>query len=110
MLEGKTPTIFGDGKQSRDFVSIRNVVEANLSGAEGPANRVAGRVFNIGTGSSINLLDLVDELNRRTNQNLKPNFGPARAGGVRSSQADITQARLGLGDEPQGDWQQGVGE
>lgn len=110
MLAGKAPSIFGDGKQSRDFVSIRNVVEANLLAAEQPANMVAGRVFNIGTGSSINLLDLVDELNRQTGQNLKPNFGPARAGDVRSSQADISAARTGLGYAPKVTWQQGLEE
>jgi UDP-glucose 4-epimerase len=110
MLAGKAPTVFGDGKQSRDFVSIQNVVEANLLGAEGPANMVAGRVFNIGTGSSINLLDLVDELNRQTGQNLKPTFAPARAGDVRSSRADISAARAGLGYEPKVTWQQGLEE
>ena len=110
MLAGKAPTIFGDGKQSRDFVSIRNVAEANLLAAEAPANMVAGRVFNIGTGTSINLLDLVDELNRQTGQNLKPNFGPARAGDVRSSQADISAARMQLRYEPKITWQQGLEE
>ena len=110
MLAGKAPSIFGDGKQSRDFVSIRNVVEANLLGAEAPANMVAGRTFNIGTGSSIKLLDLIDELNRQTNQNLKPTFGPARAGDVRNSQADISAARAQLGYEPKVTWQQGLEE
>jgi nucleoside-diphosphate-sugar epimerase len=110
MLEGKPPTILGDGKQSRDFVSIRNVVEANLLGAEGPSNMVAGRTFNIGTGSSINLLDLVDELNRQTGQNLNPTFGPARAGDVRDSRADISAARAGLAYEPKVTWQQGLEE
>ena len=110
MLAGKAPTIFGDGKQSRDFVSIRNVAEANLLAAEAPANMVAGRVFNIGTGTSINLLDLVDELNRQTGQNLKPNFGPARAGDVRRSQADISAARMQLRYEPKVTWQQGLEE
>jgi UDP-glucose 4-epimerase len=110
MLAGKAPTILGDGKQSRDFVSIRNVAKANLLAAEAPANMVAGRVFNIGTGTSINLLDLVDELNRQTGQNLKPNFGPARAGDVRSSQADISAARMQLGYDPKVTWQQGLEE
>jgi UDP-glucose 4-epimerase len=110
MLAGKTPMIFGDGKQSRDFVAIRNVVEANLLGAEAPGNMVAGQVFNIGTGSSINLLDLVDELNRQTKQNLKPNFAAARAGDVRNSQADISAARTQLGYEPKVTWQQGLEE
>lgn len=110
MLAGKAPTIFGDGKQSRDFVSIRNVADANLLAAEAPANRTAGRVFNIGTGTSINLLDLVDELNRQTGQSLKPNFGLARAGDVRSSQADISAARIQLEYEPKITWQQGLEE
>ena len=110
MLAGKAPSIFGDGKQSRDFVSIRNVVDANLLGADAPANMVAGRTFNIGTGSSINLLDLIDELNRQTGQNLKPTFGPARAGDVRNSRADISAARAQLGYEPKVTWQQGLEE
>jgi UDP-glucose 4-epimerase len=110
MLAGKAPSIFGDGKQSRDFVSIRNVVDANILGAEAPANMAAGRTFNIGTGFSINLLDLIDELNRQTNQNLKPTFGPARAGDVRNSQADISAARAQLGYGPKVTWQQGLEE
>jgi nucleoside-diphosphate-sugar epimerase len=110
MLAGKAPTIFGDGKQSRDFVSIQNVVAANLLGAEAPANMAAGRTFNIGTGSSINLLDLVDELNRQTAQNLKPTFAPARAGDVRDSQADISAARTQLGYGAKVTWQQGLEE
>src|SRR5436190_51606 len=100
MLEGKAPTILGDGKQSRDFVSIRNVVEANLLGAEAPGNMVAGRTFNIGTGSSINLLDLVDELNRQTGQDLTPNFGQARGGDAGNSHVDISAPRAQLGYEP----------
>ena len=110
MLQKKAPTIFGDGKQSRDFVSIRNVVDANLLAAQAPSNMVAGRVFNIGTGSSINLLDLMDELNRQTGQSLKPNFGAARAGDVRNSQADISAAKAQLGYEPKVTWQQGLEE
>jgi nucleoside-diphosphate-sugar epimerase len=110
MLAGQTPTIFGDGKQSRDFVPIWNVVSANLLGAEGPAENVAGRVFNIGGGTSITLLDLMDELNRQTGQVIQPNFGPTRPGDVRSSRADITAARTSLGYEPSVTWQQGLEE
>lgn len=110
LLSGQSPTIFGDGKQSRDFVSIRNVVQANLLAAEAPANKVAGRVFNIGGGTSINLLDLMDELNRQTGQQVVPNFGPARPGDVRNSRADITAARTDLGYDPTVTWQQGIEE
>jgi UDP-glucose 4-epimerase len=74
MLAGKTPTIFGDGLQSRDFTAIQNVVQANLLAAEAAANRVAGRVFNIAAGQSITLLDLIAEINRQTMQKIIPNF------------------------------------
>ncbi len=110
LLDGHPPTIFGDGLQSRDFVSIRNVVQAALLAAEAPATSVAGRVFNIGCGSSINLLDLLNELNRQTGQSLKPNFAPARPGDVRSSQADISSAQAALGYNPSVTWQKGLAE
>jgi UDP-glucose 4-epimerase len=108
MLAGQPPTIFGDGLQSRDFIYIDNVVTANLLAAERPAEQVAGRVFNIGGGQSINLLQLVAELNRLTRQDLRPRFEPPRPGDVRSSQADITTARRDLGYEVQVPWQVGL--
>jgi nucleoside-diphosphate-sugar epimerase len=108
MLAGETPTIFGDGLQSRDFVYIDNVVDANLLGAEKPAASVAGRFFNIGCGQSINLLKLVESLNAQTGQKIQPNFQPARAGDVRSSQADISAAREHLGYEPRVSWEEGL--
>lgn len=81
LLAGQAPTIFSDGLQSRDFVDVANVVAANLLAAEQPAERVAGRVFNIGGGASVNLLQLLAELNRLTGQNVAPAFAPARPGG-----------------------------
>ena len=108
LLKGEVPTIFGDGKQSRDFVSIRNVVRANLLGAEGPAERVAGKVFNIGGGQSIDLLELLAELNRQTGQNIQPKFAPPRAGDVRDSQADISKAKEDLGYAVLENWQEGL--
>jgi nucleoside-diphosphate-sugar epimerase len=108
LLAGKAPTIFGDGKQSRDFVASRNVVQANLLGAEGPKEKVAGKVFNIGCGESINLLQLLDELNRQTGQQIKPHFAEARTGDVRSSQADISAAKTGLGYKVDVSWQEGL--
>jgi nucleoside-diphosphate-sugar epimerase len=110
MLKGETPTIFGDGLQSRDFVAIRNVVQANLLGAEGPAEKVAGKVFNVGCGTSINLLDLVEEINRQTGQAIRPNFAPPRAGDVRNSQADISKAVDELGYRVLTSWQEGLRE
>jgi UDP-glucose 4-epimerase len=108
LLAGKTPTIFGDGKQSRDFVASRNVVRANLLGAEGERDKVAGKVFNIGCGESINLLQLLAELNRQTGQQIKPNFAEARTGDVRSSQADISAAKRDLSYTVEVSWQEGL--
>lgn len=108
MLEGKAPTIFGDGLQSRDFIYIDNVVQANLMAAEAPAEKVAGQVFNGGTGASVSLLDLVTEINHQTGQALQPLFQPGRAGDIRHSQADISALRAATGYEPAVRWQEGL--
>lgn len=109
MLQGRRPTVLGDGLQSRDFVYIDNVVAANLLAAERPAEAVAGKVFNVGGGQSINLLQLIEEINVQTAQRLEPEFGPARAGDVRSSLADISAARTDLAYTPAVSWQTGLG-
>jgi len=98
MKQGKQPTIFGDGLQSRDFVYIDNVVDALLKAAEAPA--AVGNVYNIGVGERITILDLVAALNQLLGTNIKPVLAPARAGDVRYSQADISRARRDLGYEP----------
>jgi UDP-glucose 4-epimerase len=97
LLAGKAPSIFGEGLQSRDFIYVENVAHANLLGAEGAAAKVAGGVFNVGGGASINLLQLLGVLNELTGQRLEPQFQPARAGDVRHSLADISSAQRGLG-------------
>jgi UDP-glucose 4-epimerase len=109
MLQRRRPTVLGDGLQSRDFVYIDNVVQANLLAAERPAEAVAGKVYNVGGGQSINLLQLIEELNVQTGQRLEPEFGPARAGDVRSSLADISAARADLAYTPAVSWQTGLG-
>jgi UDP-glucose 4-epimerase len=108
MLQGQAPTIFGDGLQARDFVYVDNAVAANLLAAEQPAEKVAGRVFNVAGGQTVTLLDLVAELNQLTHQQLEPKFQPARAGDIRHSQADIRAAREHLGYEPQIPWTEGL--
>jgi len=108
MLRGEAPVIFGDGRQSRDFTFIGDAVAANLIAAEAPSERAAGKVFNIATGQSITLLQLVVELNRLTGQRLQPRFEPPRPGDVRSSQADISAARRELGYESKTTWEQGL--
>lgn len=108
MLKGGRPTIFGDGLQSRDFVSVENVVAANLAVAEAPDQAVAGRFFNIGCGRRVTLLDLVRDINALTGQSLDPEFQAARAGDVRDSLADITAAREAFGYDPQVSWMDGL--
>jgi UDP-glucose 4-epimerase len=98
ILQQRVPTIFGDGLQSRDFVYVRNVVDANLLAAERPG--IGGRVFNVGTGRSFSLIEMLSALNQILGTNIQPRFEPARAGDVRESLADITLSRTLLGYEP----------
>jgi UDP-glucose 4-epimerase len=107
-LAGDAPCIYGDGGQTRDFVYVGNVVQANLLAAGVPANRVAGRSYNIATGQSRSLLDLVAALDRLTGRAAPPSFAPARAGDVRHSRADIDAARAELGYDVEVDWDDGL--
>jgi nucleoside-diphosphate-sugar epimerase len=95
---GGTPTIYGDGLQTRDFVYVDNVVSANLQA--GLVDGVAGQTFNIAGGQGTSLLELLTILSRLTGAQLKPEFLPARAGEVRHSRADISRARYMLGYAP----------
>jgi nucleoside-diphosphate-sugar epimerase len=108
LLAGRAPTIYGDGGQSRDFVGVANVVSANLLAAEAPAEKVAGRAFNVAGGRSVTLLELVEELNRLTGQALQPHFEPARAGDVRTSLADISALQEATGFQVLVPWQEGL--
>ena len=106
MLEGAAPTVFGDGAQSRDYVYVDNVVEANMRAWATPG--IAGRVYNIGCGHSASLLDLVAALNRVLGTAIEPEFAPARAGDVRLSVADIARAQRELGYEPVVHFEEGL--
>jgi UDP-glucose 4-epimerase len=107
-LAGERPTIFGDGGQSRDFVFVDDIVEANLQAARQPAELVAGKVFNVGTGESRTLLDLLAGLRRLTGQQLEPVFEEARPGDIRTSLADLRSARAALAFEPRTGWDEGL--
>jgi UDP-glucose 4-epimerase len=98
MLKGEAPVIFGDGGQSRDFVYVDNIVEANMHACTTP--EAAGRLYNIGCERSVSILELVTALNEILGTALDPIFNPARQGDVRMSLADIAQARTQLGYEP----------
>ena len=98
MLAGQRPTIFGDGKQSRDFTYIDNIVHGNLLAADAP--EAVGRTINVACGESFDLLQLVAGINKALGTNIEPIFEPARAGDVRDSLADISLARKLLKYEP----------
>jgi UDP-glucose 4-epimerase len=106
MLAGRRPTIFGDGKQSRDFTYVDNVVSGNLLAADAPA--AVGRTINVACGQSYNLLGLVEGINRALGTKIEPNFEAARAGDVRESLADISLAREVLGYEPVVEFNEGL--
>lgn len=100
MLAGKQPTIYGDGKQTRDMTSVSCAVLATLL-AGASTRAFAGEVMNIGTGTSVSLLELATKIAALCDRpDLRPNFEPTRAGDVRDSLADITLARTLLGYEP----------
>jgi UDP-glucose 4-epimerase len=106
MLAGRRPTIFGDGRQSRDFTYIDNVVLGNLLAADAP--RAVGRTINVACGKQINLLQLVTAINAALGTKIEPQFDAARPGDVRDSLADISLARELLGYEPTVDFDEGL--
>ncbi len=106
MLAGKRPTVFGDGGQSRDFVFVADVVQANLAAAAAPA--ASGRVFNVACGRQQSLLELIASINQALGTKIEPVLAPPRAGDVRESVADITAARTTLGYEPKVDFDEGL--
>jgi UDP-glucose 4-epimerase len=108
MLAGEQPTIYGDGEQSRDFTYIDNVVHANLLAAAAPAEKVAGRMMNSATGSRITLNETFEILRELTGYQREPAYGPARAGDIRDSLADITLAGELIGYRPIVDFREGL--
>ena len=113
LLNGEIPTINGDGKQSRDFTYIENVIEANLKACLAP-HEAAGEAFNIAYGGREYLLGiyygLVDALGITASDGtrLEPNFGPDRPGDIKHSNADISKAKKMLGYDPQWSFDRGI--
>lgn len=99
MKAGQRPRIDGDGLQSRDFTYVANAVQAVFQAAT--ASAASGKVYNVGTGGTVNLLELVKHLNEILGTRLEPEHGPPRPGDVRFSKANIDQARKDLGYDPQ---------
>ena len=108
MLAGETPTIYGDGEQSRDFTFIQNVVHGNLLASEAPAERVSGKVFNIATGNRVTLNQTVEILRRATGYTGEVRYAAERSGDVKHSLADISRAKECFGYEPLVDFNEGI--
>jgi UDP-glucose 4-epimerase len=109
LLEGRRPTIYGDGEQTRDFTFVANAVHANLLAldAEGP---LRGHAFNVGTGARISLNDLVAEMNAVLGTSLDPEYEAERAGDVRDSRAALDRIEAALGYRPVVDFRTGLRE
>lgn len=107
LMNGETPTINGDGMQSRDFTYIENVIEANLKACLAP-HEAAGNAFNIAYGGREYLIDIYHSLTRALDKDIEPNFGPDRAGDIKHSNADISKAREMLGYDPDYDFDSGL--
>lgn len=106
LLTGKKPPIFGNGKQSRDFTFIENVVQANILAAT--TKGIKHMVFNIASGEDKTVLELLSALNKLIGKNIKPVFLPSRPGDVFRTWADISQAKKLLGYRPKVGFEEGL--
>ncbi|MCR4965136.1 MAG: SDR family oxidoreductase [Bacteroidales bacterium] len=109
LLNDERPTINGDGKQSRDFTYIENVIEANLKACLAP-DEASGEAFNIAYGGREYLIDIYYDLTKALGKDIEPIFGPNRPGDIRHSNADISKAKQLLGYDPQYDFARGLNE
>jgi nucleoside-diphosphate-sugar epimerase len=106
LLDGRAPTIFGDGGQTRDFTYVANVVDGVLQACHTPG--IAGGVINVATGGRVSLNELYRTLQTLTGSDVAPVHGPARIGDIRDSQADIGRARALLGYSPTVEFREGL--
>ena len=108
MLDGRAPTIYGDGSQSRDFTYVENVVQANLLAAAAPAGAVAGRTFNVATGTRFTLNQVYELLAQIVGFAGQPRYDAARVGDVKHSLADVGAAREAFGYRPTVGFEEGL--
>jgi nucleoside-diphosphate-sugar epimerase len=106
LCEGRRPTIYGDGGQTRDFTYVRNVVDGVLRAADAP--HASGEVINVATGGRISLNELFQTIRTLLGADVEPIYAEPRAGDVRDSQADIGKARKLLEYEPETGFEQGL--
>lgn len=108
MLGGEPPTIFGDGEQSRDFTYIDNVVSANLLAAKASPAKAVGQVFNVATGTRVDLNQTFQLLKTIIGYQGEVKYGPERAGDVKHSLADLSRTANALGYKPGVDFEEGL--
>ncbi|MCM3724897.1 SDR family oxidoreductase [Neobacillus cucumis] len=109
LLNDESPTINGDGMQSRDFTYIENVIEANLKACNA-TSEAAGQAFNIAFGGREFLIDIYTHLLNALGKDIQPTFGPDRKGDIKHSNADISKAIEMLGYEPEWSFERGIEE
>lgn len=109
LMKNEAPTINGDGRQSRDFTYIENVIEANLKACLAP-HEAAGEAFNIAYGGREYLIDIYHTLTKALDKDIEPHFGPDRKGDIKHSNADVSKARKLLGYDPDYDFASGLNE
>lgn len=107
LLNDEQPTINGDGKQSRDFTYIENVIEANLKACQS-SHEAAGQAYNIAYGGREYLIDIYDGLCKALGKDIKPIFGPERNGDIKHSNADISKAKEMLDYNPEWNFERGI--
>ena len=107
LMSGQVPTIHGDGRQSRDFTYIENVIEANLKACMA-GREAAGEAYNIAYGGREYLLDIYHGLAKALGVEIRPKFGSERAGDIKHSNADISKAKRMLGYEPEWSFERGI--
>ncbi len=108
MLNGEQPTILGDGCQSRDFTYIDNTVEANLLAAKAPASQAAGQVFNVATGTRVDLNETFQLLKKIIGYTGDVKYEPERAGDVKHSLADLSRIENHLAYKPKVSFEEGL--
>jgi UDP-N-acetylglucosamine 4-epimerase len=107
LLNDESPTINGDGTQSRDFTYIENVIEANLKACKA-SHEAAGQAYNIAFGGRDSLNDIYIQIMKLLEKDIQPIYGPERKGDIKHSNADISKAKAMLGYEPEWSFQQGL--
>ena len=107
LMNDEAPTINGDGRQSRDFTYIDNVIEANLKACLA-SSEVAGEAYNVAFGGREYLIDIYYDLCSSLGKKIEPIFGPDRKGDIKHSNADISKARKFLGYDPEYNFSDGI--